>query len=247
MECDERIARDRWLRAAVLRGDAEAWRRWHEETASGLLAFVRWRSGGDRHLADEIAQETWLVAVREIKRYDPLAAPFAAWLRGIADHLLRNYLRRRQVRANHALDDQHAAADAGPSRAMEDREHAARVAAALALLPPRYEAALRAKYVDGATVHEIAQLLGTTNKSVESLLTRARGAFRRLYCEPSADQDALDSDNVVADEAHRNGAVRDELAARQADEDETAAEPSAESEPPPRDSCDAANEERLGG
>ena len=49
-------------------------------------------------------------------------------------------------------------------------------AAALALLPARYAAALRAKYLDGRTVDEIAAAAGQTPKAVESLLSRARAA-----------------------------------------------------------------------
>ena len=61
------------------------------------------------------------------------------------------------------------------------RERAERVAVALAELPPRYEAVLRAKYLDGRSVQQIAEAGGETPKAVESLLGRAREAFRDMY------------------------------------------------------------------
>jgi len=61
------------------------------------------------------------------------------------------------------------------------RERAERIAATLADLPEHYEAVLRAKYLERATVAEIAEASGQTPKAVESLLTRARQAFREKY------------------------------------------------------------------
>ena len=52
------------------------------------------------------------------------------------------------------------------------------MATTLATLSERHEAVLRAKYLDGATVAEIAESWGQTEKAVESLLTRARQSFR---------------------------------------------------------------------
>ena len=43
------------------------------------------------------------------------------------------------------------------------------------------KAVLRAKYLDGRSMAEIAAAWGETPKAVESLLTRARQAFREAY------------------------------------------------------------------
>ena len=52
---------------------------------------------------------------------------------------------------------------------------------ALAELPEHYEGVLRAKYLDRLTVEAIANARGDTLKAVESLLARARQAFREAY------------------------------------------------------------------
>ena len=41
--------------------------------------------------------------------------------------------------------------------------------------------ALKAKYVDGASVRDLASLWRTTEKAIESLLSRARKAFRATF------------------------------------------------------------------
>jgi RNA polymerase sigma-70 factor (ECF subfamily) len=62
-----------------------------------------------------------------------------------------------------------------------DVDRAESIAAALAALPEHYERVLQAKYVDGRSVQEIAEDSGQSFKAVESLLTRARQAFRDAY------------------------------------------------------------------
>ena len=60
-------------------------RRWRP-MSSGAAATCR-------DLADDVLQETWMTAVRRVRRFDPGAGPFCAWLCGIAANVLRNQLR----------------------------------------------------------------------------------------------------------------------------------------------------------
>jgi len=175
MTSDERVWRERGLRDAVRAGDEAAWEALYQDSFAGLYAYVQWRCGGLRDAAEEIVQETWLTAVRRIRRFDPARGDFAGWLRGIAANILRNHFRRRRRdQGRRPLTDESVA----PA---DDRDRAERVAAALAALPERYEAVLRSKYLDGRSVADIAATHGETPKVVESLLTRARQAFRDAY------------------------------------------------------------------
>jgi len=180
MQSGDRVWRERGLRDAVLAGDDTAWKALYEEAFAGLYAYVLWRCGGLRDSADEVVQETWLTAVRRIGRFDPAQGHFAGWLRGIAANLLRNHFRRirRRERRTQPLVDE---TPSHPTGERGRRERAERVARALSALPDRYEAVLRAKYLDGHAVADIAAAGGDTPKAVESLLTRARQAFRDAY------------------------------------------------------------------
>ena len=178
MQTGDRVWRERGLRDAVLAGDERAWRTLYDEAFAGLYSYVLWRCGGLRDHADDVVQDAWLTAVRRVGRFDPVQGCFAGWLRGIAANLLRNHFRRARRRRARPLNDEH------PSERPDDaarRERAERVASALAALPERYEAVLRAKYLDGVSVAELAADGGETPKAVESLLTRARQAFRDAY------------------------------------------------------------------
>lgn len=176
MHTGDRVWRERALRSAVLAGDERAWRTWYDESFDALYAYALWRCAGLRDLADDVVQDTWLTAVRRVRDFDPERGAFAGWLRGIAARVVNNQLRRRTRRRTQPLTDQHAAGDPAPRR-----EQAEQIARALAALPERYEAALRAKYVDRHSVAEIATAWGETPKAIESVLTRARQAFREAY------------------------------------------------------------------
>lgn len=181
MQSEDRAERERDLRRAVLAGEEYAWRTLYEESFAGLHAYVLWRCAGLRERADEVMQETWLTAVRRLRAFDPSAGSFAAWLRGIAANLLRNHFRREKRRACHV---QPLVGDPVAAHANTDAE---RIAQALSALPEHYEAVLRAKYLDGRSVADIAQERDESPKAVESLLTRARQAFRDVYLsEPDA-------------------------------------------------------------
>jgi len=175
----DRVWRERGLRDAVAAGDTQAWREWYQAEYAPLERYVLWRCGSLRDLADDVLQETWMTAVRRVRRFDPVAGWFHGWLCGIAANVLRNHLRARRRRADR---QQPLLADVGQDDgAIADRERAERVANALAALPERSERVLRMKYLDRMSVAEIAAACGETEKAVESLLTRARVAFREAY------------------------------------------------------------------
>ena len=182
MDPPDRVQREELLRGAVLAGNENAWRTWYDESFDDLYRYVRWRCGGRKDWADEIVQDTWLTAVRRVRRFDPRKGSFLAWLRGIAANLLRNELRKRRRSPTFQQSTEGEIGKAGEGTSpWDDRRREEEVAAALDALSEREEAVLRAKYLDGMSVAEIATARGETPKAVESMLTRARQAFREVY------------------------------------------------------------------
>ena len=178
MNSEARVQREQLLRRAVLAGDEDAWRIWYDETFDTLYTYVLWRCGRQHDRAEEVAQETWLTAVRSVRRFDPHQASFSAWLRGLAANVLRHQLRRdgRLRKREEAVGRINAAGSQRLDRQQDDR-----IPLALDSLPERQEAVLRAKYLDGLSVAEIAAQWNETPKAVESLLSRARQAFRECF------------------------------------------------------------------
>lgn len=179
---DELAREESALREAVLSGNDTAWTVLYRRHVDSLYAFVWHRCGRRADRADEMTQETWLVAVRRMKDFDPVRGTFEAWLKGIAVNVLHNQRRRwqRDDRVQTLGDDPPPAGL--HSHAAERRSHACeQLSLALTELPVRYQTVLRAKYVERLSVMEIAARLRSTPKAAESLLSRARDALRRVY------------------------------------------------------------------
>jgi RNA polymerase sigma-70 factor (ECF subfamily) len=155
MNDGERLDHDRrWLRA-VLAGDDVAWREQYDAVFPAVHAYVLWRCGGLRDLADDVMQETWMTAVRRIGNFAPERGPFATWVSGIAGNVVRNAMRNRKRRSARivALVGTETEDETEP----DQTERAERTAAALAELPEHYEQALRDKYLLGKSVAEMAE------------------------------------------------------------------------------------------
>ena len=197
----DRVEREELLRGAVLAGDERAWQTWYNETFDDLYRYVRWRCGGRPDWADEIVQETWLTAVRRVRRFDPRQGGFLAWLRGIAANLLRNHLRRAAEIAEVPAAGRRSDGRRRPGRIASGAETWQRRSnespPRLDALSEREEAVLRAKYLDGLSVAQIASDRGETPKAIESLLSRARQAFRDVYRE-QGDEEHAEPDNIIA-------------------------------------------------
>jgi RNA polymerase sigma-70 factor (ECF subfamily) len=141
---------------------------------------------GQRSLAEDLTAETFLAAVDAVRRDDPPPVS-TAWLVGVARHKLVDHWRRqgREERGMHALD----AVDSGDDDPWDERIDAIRARDVLATLAPHHRAALTLRYLDDLAVPEVAALLQRTVHATETLLVRARAAFRRSYA-PGGDDDA---------------------------------------------------------
>lgn len=133
------------LQQAVLNGDQRAWRALYDRAFDQIFAYVHCRVNRQPHRAEEVVQETWLVAVRRIGSFDARRGCFESWLKGIANKVLANHRRRWTRDARTAQTDEEFADATRPGgEASESREVLAPFSAPLsALAVPARAAALR--------------------------------------------------------------------------------------------------------
>ena len=67
-------------------------------------------------------------------------------------------------------------------------------------MPDHYAQVLEWKYIDGYPVKAIAERLGVSDKAAESLLTRAREAFRTAITDIASDPDVFERPDRVGPE-----------------------------------------------
>jgi RNA polymerase sigma-70 factor (ECF subfamily) len=152
-------------------------RRIYRETIDDFYAVVSRRCDGDRDLAEDVVQETWLRAVKAW-RADGIPERPMAWLTAVASRILSNHFRRR---VNDRIDDGSGDAIPAPD-ANEQRdafERRSLVERAIARLPVLQTRLLEAFHFDRRPVAEIADSLGVSERAVEGRLRRARQNLRR--------------------------------------------------------------------
>jgi RNA polymerase sigma-70 factor (ECF subfamily) len=167
--------------------DRSAWSAAVDRHLHEVYGFVFHLVGGDRTVAEDLNQETWLEALDGIDQCDATRGSFRNWLFGIARRRVALYYRRRALAGNAtSFSGQfEESAELGeisvlPKDVLEQVEQRAVVRAAVLVLPDDRRKALIWKYVEGLSVETIAIRLGRTAKAVESLLSRAREQMRGL-------------------------------------------------------------------
>jgi RNA polymerase sigma-70 factor (ECF subfamily) len=178
---------DKALVQKMLDGDQGAFDDFCEEHFSRLYRFSLTRLDRDPDLALEVTQATIVKAIESLENYRG-EAPLSAWLYTICRYEISAYYRKKKrtpaMRSVEDLPDVDAALSslslelANPEDELSQKELTERVHAALDRLPTHYGNALEWKYFEGLSVVEIAARMKTGPKAVESLLTRARNAFR---------------------------------------------------------------------
>src|SRR5262249_60147448 len=71
---------------AMARRDRSAWKVMYERHVRDVFGLVYHLVGGDRHVAEDVNQEVWLLAIEQFDRFDPGRGRFRDWLLGIARH-----------------------------------------------------------------------------------------------------------------------------------------------------------------
>jgi RNA polymerase sigma factor (sigma-70 family) len=193
-EMDVRSVFDAGWRAAALAGNRAAIAELAQASLQPLYGFCYYRVGRDRHLCEEVVQSTLLRALRDLTNYDPSRAGnnVFPWLSGLArNEIQRTLAKEGNARSLEALWERmdkellavYAQLDAQPfaDEVLQREETREMVNATMSQLPPHYRETLEAKYLEGKSVRAIALAQRTTEKAVESQLTRARNAFRATF------------------------------------------------------------------
>jgi RNA polymerase sigma-70 factor (ECF subfamily) len=183
-----------WDPAGLRENDRRAWKRAYELHGARVYRYAFFRLRCDADAAADVTQEVFLRAIDAIRSFRGDEDALPAWLVGIARRVLAQRARDRRPgersggHAGARAEVPPAAAgsepvDPGPSACerMALREEQLFTGAALAALPENYESVLRWKYCESLPVAEIAGRLRISPKAAESLLTRARAAFRTAY------------------------------------------------------------------
>ena len=187
MDHDLSVERD--LVRAMLAGEERAFNSFFTAYFPRVYRFALPRLGGDAEAAKEVVQATLVKAVNNLANFRGEAALFS-WICQICRHQIVDHGRAHRRHSDRVvlIDDspdlraalEAVAAPEGeqPQQRYDTAETRRLVRSVLDRLPPRYGDVLEWKYVEGRSVEEIGALLGVGHTAAQSLLARARTAFR---------------------------------------------------------------------
>lgn len=183
------VGQEKALVERLIAMDAGAWEMFCAAYSRSLLAFVQLSLGYGAEQAEDIVQSTFVRCVRSIRTVDLSRGRLLTWLKAIARNEARTFA-RRDLRASVSvaprpvtpelaagmlglLDGGHLPEDMLIRQDLRDA-----IRSVLTGLSARHREVLVAKYVNDMTVAEIAAETELSAKAVESVLSRAREAFR---------------------------------------------------------------------
>jgi RNA polymerase sigma-70 factor (ECF subfamily) len=172
------VAEEQLVREAQAYSD-EAWTAIFDESYPKMLDYCYLRTG-NRAVAEDLASEVFLEALRGIKRFQFRGAPLRAWLYRIAHHLTVDHLRSNARRPTVTIE---ATNDATPGLAVADA--AAAVAdqhdlnQALRTLTDDQQQVIVLRFFHGLSHEETAAIMNRRPVAVRVLQNRALKSLRK--------------------------------------------------------------------
>jgi len=186
--------------SAIARGlrrrDPDLLDRLIEQYQHRLLRYLVYLSG-NRELAEDLFQETWIRVLERGHQYDG-KHEFSTWLYAVARNLTIDYLRKKSPLSldginDGLMEDENRAplepADTRPLawEVLQQREQAERINTALVSIPAEYREAVVLRFQEGLALDEIATVTGARLGTVKSrlyrglnlLMSRLKGAGTR--------------------------------------------------------------------
>jgi RNA polymerase sigma-70 factor (ECF subfamily) len=176
-------------------GDSEAFRALVERHSRAVYRLAH-RMTGTSQDAEDVVQETFLKAYRQLSRFES-RANFSTWLHRIAVNCSIDLIRARPHReAGHdaadleqfGTDGSQDAGRASPERLMLSTEVQERVNTAMSALSQMERAAFVLRHFEGRSIDEISQSLGLKTNATKHSIFRAVKKMR-VALEPLVSSD----------------------------------------------------------
>src|SRR5215469_15240808 len=167
--------------SAIARGlrrrDPDLLDRLIEQYQHRLLRYLLYLSG-NRELAEDLFQETWIRVLERGHQYDG-RHEFCTWLYAVARNLTIDYLRKKNPISLDGLMEKENTAPFEPAderplawEVMAQHEQAERISAALVTIPAEYRETVVLRFQEGLALDEIARVTGAKLGTVKSRLYR---------------------------------------------------------------------------
>lgn len=166
------------------RGDHDAFRSLVERHSPAVFRLA-YRMTGNAIDAEDMVQETFLKAWKQMGRFDGRAA-FGTWLHRVCANCTLDHLRSRKAKAESAAEPITGFVHGGPSpeRLAQSAEIVSRLLPALDRLTDMERAAFVLRHYEGLPILEISRMLGVETGAAKHSVFRAVQKLRKAL-EPA--------------------------------------------------------------
>ncbi|MGH9612898.1 MAG: RNA polymerase sigma factor [Bryobacteraceae bacterium] len=158
-------------------GDAGAFRTLVERHGRNVFRLA-FRMTGNEHDAEDIVQDTFLKAYRQLPRYESRSS-FGTWLYRIAANCSLDLIRKQKSMAAEEVPEAIAGEDPLPDRLVFGGQIQKTVNEAMKLLTPQERTAFVLRHFEGLSIEEIGGLMGTGGSATKQSVFRAVQKLRR--------------------------------------------------------------------
>lgn len=139
---------------------------------------------GDQALAEDLASETFLRALRSIGGFQGGSRDFLAWVLRIARNLFLDHVRSGRVRWEMVVEELPVVISSGDLEAEAlGRIEGAELRRVLERLTPEQQEVVYLRFLEGLSVAEVAEVVGRNEGAVKALQFRAMKSLARLIAE----------------------------------------------------------------
>jgi len=167
-------------------GDSDAFRLLVEQHSHAIFRLA-FRMTGNEQDAEDVVQETFLRAYRQLDKYEARSS-FSTWLFRIASNYSLDLIRmrkRHEDRRERAASEEHDILNVipvdtpGPDRIVYGTEVQQKVSAALNQLSAQERTAFVLRHFEGLSIEEIGEALGTGSNATKHSIFRAVQKLRK--------------------------------------------------------------------
>jgi RNA polymerase sigma-70 factor (ECF subfamily) len=166
-------------------GDMRAFGELFDRYFDMVFRFALVRMNGDRAQAEDIAQETFVRALRRIGSVTYQGRDIGAWFVTIARNLIFDHVKSSRYRLEHATDEivEHSPATHGPEQQVLDGATNSELLRCIGKLNPDQQECITLRFLQGLSVAETAALMDRNEGAVKALQHRAVRRLAQLLPE----------------------------------------------------------------
>jgi len=167
------------------KGDTEAFGRVYDELVKPVYRYIFYRV--DKNIAEDLTEETFLKAWKNLSKYKKGKYPFSAWIFRIAHNLVVDHYRKFESSTEINEEYTDTKLHASPSYQVNLRLNELKLKSAINKLPENYQQVILLKYINEEDNGTIAKVIGKTEGAVRTLQFRALEKLRIILDKKKED------------------------------------------------------------